>query len=385
MARPSQMASSPLQPTTTLDLSPFKPSIVVIVSILTAIFLITFFLLVYAKHCKGVGLNGGGVHAHRGSMTVRKNSGIDMSVIETLPLFRFGSLRGDKDGLECAVCLNVFEPTEVLKLLPKCKHAFHVECIDKWLNAHSTCPLCRYQVNPEDILIIEEPKILHENKSVPHDESNSVHLEIESEMVTKSTTTTTTATKRVMGRHSSAGEGTTHHNRVGLFTTSLRQSFDNRKKKGKNNIDQHVVDLGCFDDQRSDGLLLTNTSRKKESGLSSMMGARSISSAQSYRTCSGRRLEHQIIVDICGTKDSTRNYAQPSTDLLYLRTEMILCDNRRTLSFNQPSRRALNERSVSENGTRRSMFASSNNNIRNSHGREQGIEGVSRSLSHPTS
>ncbi|PKU67874.1 E3 ubiquitin-protein ligase [Dendrobium catenatum] len=43
----------------------------------------------------------------------------------------------------CAVCLSKFNDGEDIKLLPECKHCFHVQCIDMWLQSHSSCPLCR--------------------------------------------------------------------------------------------------------------------------------------------------------------------------------------------------------------------------------------------------
>ncbi|KAM7259629.1 hypothetical protein ACFE04_015370 [Oxalis oulophora] len=43
---------------------------------------------------------------------------------------------------ECPICLGEFIEGEKL-VLPKCKHGFHVMCIDKWLVSHSSCPLCR--------------------------------------------------------------------------------------------------------------------------------------------------------------------------------------------------------------------------------------------------
>ncbi|KAK4485879.1 hypothetical protein RD792_008530 [Penstemon davidsonii] len=78
-------------------------------------------------------------------------SGIDRTVIESLPFFRFSSLKGSKEGLECAVCLSKFEETEILRLLPKCRHAFHMNCIDQWLENHSSCPICRYKFDISDL------------------------------------------------------------------------------------------------------------------------------------------------------------------------------------------------------------------------------------------
>ncbi|KAL9993477.1 putative transcription factor C2H2 family [Helianthus debilis subsp. tardiflorus] len=82
-------------------------------------------------------------------------SGIDKTVIESLPVFRFSTLKGWRNGLECSICLSRFEDVEVLRLLPKCKHAFHIGCVDKWLESHSGCPLCRCEVSVEDVTCFE--------------------------------------------------------------------------------------------------------------------------------------------------------------------------------------------------------------------------------------
>ncbi|XP_065848553.1 RING-H2 finger protein ATL13 [Euphorbia lathyris] len=71
------------------------------------------------------------------------DSGVDQSFIDTLPVFKYKAIIGLKNPFDCAVCLCEFEPEDKLRLLPKCSHAFHMECIDTWLLSHSTCPLCR--------------------------------------------------------------------------------------------------------------------------------------------------------------------------------------------------------------------------------------------------
>ncbi|PWZ05021.1 RING-H2 finger protein ATL32 [Zea mays] len=48
-----------------------------------------------------------------------------------------------EEAATCSVCLGAFQPGETVRLLPVCMHLYHVECIDPWLQAHSTCPLCR--------------------------------------------------------------------------------------------------------------------------------------------------------------------------------------------------------------------------------------------------
>ncbi|EES07019.1 E3 ubiquitin-protein ligase RING1 [Sorghum bicolor] len=72
--------------------------------------------------------------------------GLDDAAIESIALTRY------RDGVlgaaasDCTVCLGEFQDGELLRLLPKCAHAFHVQCIDTWLRAHVSCPLCRADV-----------------------------------------------------------------------------------------------------------------------------------------------------------------------------------------------------------------------------------------------
>ncbi|XP_057530391.1 probable E3 ubiquitin-protein ligase XERICO [Amaranthus tricolor] len=49
---------------------------------------------------------------------------------------------GRRITIECCVCLCKFKDEEEVSEL-SCKHFFHKNCLDKWFNQHSTCPLCR--------------------------------------------------------------------------------------------------------------------------------------------------------------------------------------------------------------------------------------------------
>jgi hypothetical protein len=49
----------------------------------------------------------------------------------------------DEEPLECTICIELINKGQKAKILPLCRHCFHSSCIDQWLIAHSTCPVCR--------------------------------------------------------------------------------------------------------------------------------------------------------------------------------------------------------------------------------------------------
>lgn len=133
--------------------SNFQPSLAVVIGILSIMFSLTFMLLLYAKFCRSSS-NPARTNLQITDGLPRSRSrlsGVDKTVIESLPFFRFSSLKGSREGLECAICLSKFEDVEILRLLPKCKHGFHINCLDEWLEKHSSCPLCRHKISADDL------------------------------------------------------------------------------------------------------------------------------------------------------------------------------------------------------------------------------------------
>uniref|UniRef100_A0A0E0L8V8 RING-type E3 ubiquitin transferase n=1 Tax=Oryza punctata TaxID=4537 RepID=A0A0E0L8V8_ORYPU len=81
--------------------------------------------------------------------------GLPAAALRALPVTVYakpaaaGAGGGGEEALECAVCLSEVADGEKVRLLPKCDHGFHVECIDMWFHSHDTCPLCRAPVGSD--------------------------------------------------------------------------------------------------------------------------------------------------------------------------------------------------------------------------------------------
>ncbi|CAH8369091.1 unnamed protein product [Eruca vesicaria subsp. sativa] len=103
--------------------------------------------------------------------------GLNPTVISSIKVCKYSKTDGVVEGTDCSVCLSEFEEEETLRLLPKCRHAFHVPCIDTWLRSHTNCPVCRAPVvavsddggdNVEEILV-----------RIPEEESGELNEETE--------------------------------------------------------------------------------------------------------------------------------------------------------------------------------------------------------------
>ncbi|KAK4788270.1 hypothetical protein SAY86_019589 [Trapa natans] len=138
----------------------FNPTMAIIMVVLVSAFFLMGFFSVYVRQCADGRPRGRQWDPSEGAFLFRRRSlrgaltgdGIDASVIRSFPTFEYSSVKGLKIGkisLECAVCLNEFEEDDVLRLLPRCNHVFHPDCIDAWLSSHVTCPVCRAKAAPK--------------------------------------------------------------------------------------------------------------------------------------------------------------------------------------------------------------------------------------------
>ncbi|KAK0590276.1 hypothetical protein LWI29_024819 [Acer saccharum] len=139
----------------------FSPLVIAIIGILASAFLLVSYYSIISKYCGNtnssrrrenddpvdqelVDQDSDNPSLHEPWHTTA--TGLDEALIKSITMCKYKKGDGLIEGSDCSVCLSEFEEDESLRLLPKCSHAFHVQCIDTWLRSHSNCPLCRANI-----------------------------------------------------------------------------------------------------------------------------------------------------------------------------------------------------------------------------------------------
>ncbi|KAL2939785.1 RING-H2 finger protein ATL56, partial [Bienertia sinuspersici] len=68
------------------------------------------------------------------------SSGYSLELLKSLPKSRF------KGCETCPICLDNVMEGDICRVLPSCKHVFHLNCVDKWILKSPVCPVCRSSV-----------------------------------------------------------------------------------------------------------------------------------------------------------------------------------------------------------------------------------------------
>lgn len=98
-----------------------------------------------------------------GSLSAQKE------VVKALPMVAI-----DQD-LQCAVWLEEFVMGNEAKQMPY-KHKFHGECLMPWLEFHSSCPICRYQLPSDNLKVQGNGPGNREESAGNEDVGNSLRL-----------------------------------------------------------------------------------------------------------------------------------------------------------------------------------------------------------------
>ncbi|GJS22409.1 zinc finger, RING/FYVE/PHD-type containing protein [Tanacetum coccineum] len=124
------------------DPESFKSDLILIIKSMGILWALVFVICIIA-HCIQ--------HVSRVSQPTSQestNNGINEKIIEVIPKYTYDSNTEYKGfgmlcSSECAICLSEYVDGEEIRVLPECRHVFHVGCIDAWLSSNSSCPSCR--------------------------------------------------------------------------------------------------------------------------------------------------------------------------------------------------------------------------------------------------
>lgn len=83
--------------------------------------------------------------------------GISDAALSSCPKIGYSQAKLDRGSTEstrssCSICLVEYKESDILRLLPSCRHLFHVRCVDQWLRMHATCPVCRNSPVPVTLM-----------------------------------------------------------------------------------------------------------------------------------------------------------------------------------------------------------------------------------------
>lgn len=124
-----------------------------VVLFITTIMLLSYFFAHRRRITnRSVRLSGAAVHSdHDTDDDEAAELGLDEATIIRFPMLlysqatknRSNSPLSPSSSTSCSICLSNYEETDTVRILPECKHFFHVKCVDPWLKLNSTCPICR--------------------------------------------------------------------------------------------------------------------------------------------------------------------------------------------------------------------------------------------------
>ncbi|XP_039134266.1 E3 ubiquitin ligase BIG BROTHER-related-like [Dioscorea cayenensis subsp. rotundata] len=82
-----------------------------------------------------------------GEVVGTESRGLSADSIASLPSISYKAQSGqDSNNDQCVICRLDYEDGESLVLL-SCKHAYHSECINRWLQINKVCPVCSAEVS----------------------------------------------------------------------------------------------------------------------------------------------------------------------------------------------------------------------------------------------
>jgi hypothetical protein len=88
----------------------------------------------------------------------------------------------------CALCIEQYGLNDCIRELP-CKHSFHQSCVDPWLIAKLTCPMCKTLITAEETV----QTITTPSSPMTLDDHLYEEVEVQTDSITSETTLPTTS------------------------------------------------------------------------------------------------------------------------------------------------------------------------------------------------
>ncbi|KAL3532009.1 hypothetical protein ACH5RR_005530 [Cinchona calisaya] len=121
----------------------YIPLLISLAGVLSTCIALVVYRFIIVKYC----MSGTSIDATAAQSAPILSMGVDEKLLKTIPIIAYSTESDSNlfcvDQAECVVCLGELEHGEMVRLLPNCNHAFHVQCIDEWFLAHTSCPICR--------------------------------------------------------------------------------------------------------------------------------------------------------------------------------------------------------------------------------------------------
>ncbi|XP_044959219.1 E3 ubiquitin ligase BIG BROTHER-related-like isoform X1 [Hordeum vulgare subsp. vulgare] len=85
-----------------------------------------------------------------GEVVGTESRGVSADTLASLPSVTYQAQDKQESNMEqCVICRVEFEEGESLVALP-CKHSYHSDCINQWLQLNKVCPMCSAEVSTSD-------------------------------------------------------------------------------------------------------------------------------------------------------------------------------------------------------------------------------------------
>lgn len=154
------LSTPPMFPHTTINMTTMTE-----LDAFTRLFLLLIFLALFIRICYvyfsphyhnsniiiSISQNG-----HLANDVKNTPTGLPINVINsyrTFPYTNKNNVSTDVEndhGTTCCICISDYTESEILKMMPQCRHYFHQDCVDVWLKVNASCPICRHSLLPDE-------------------------------------------------------------------------------------------------------------------------------------------------------------------------------------------------------------------------------------------